>query len=146
MKYYIDLFALVVSLFAFALSILSFQQKRINNVQSFFAQGDSKEMKEKRKTLYNIYKQNKGAVARYRMLLKKSDEMAEIVSFYDFWALMVKKNYLPKWTFQASSRYTICNVYKKLNPYIAYRREKNPKYASHFEWLVQKLQKDNAEK
>lgn len=52
---------------------------------------------------------------------------------------MVKKHYLPSWTFQDSSKVVAINIYEKIVPYILFRRLQQPEYASHYEWLVKKL-------
>ena len=108
----IEIISMLVSCIALVLSVFTFQRARTSAVITFFTQGDSAEMKKSRCAIYEIY---------------------------DFWALMVKKHYLPKWTFQDSAKYTAKNVYRKILPYIIYRREEQPLYASHFEWLIKKL-------
>lgn len=96
-------------------------------------------MKASRQILYDIYKNDYKEEKLLEELKRQTVELSKIVSFYDFWGLMVKKRYLPKWTFQKSSKYTAINTYEKLEPYIKFRREDQPIYASHFEWLIVKL-------
>lgn len=104
-------------------------------------QGDSEEMKRYRKIIYDIYNQEYDDKRILEELKLKTDAVSHVVSFYDFWALMMKKQYLPNWTFQASSKYAALNIYNKIKPYINYRRLTQPEYASHYEWLVNKLNK-----
>ena len=96
-------------------------------------------MKKYRKVIYDLYSQETSGSLILDKLKEHSDEVSQVLSFYDFWALMVKKHYLPKWTFQASSRYTAINIYNKVKPYIEFRRVEQPEYASHFEWLINKI-------
>ena len=130
----------IISLIALFLSIFSLWQSRASIVKDFFAQGDSKEMKEYRKIIYDIYNQKMDESDILDKLKQYSVEVSHVVSFYDCWALMVKKHYLPKWAFQASSKYTAKNIYDKIKPYIEFRRETQFEYASHFEWLIKKIQ------
>lgn len=130
----------VISFIALFLSIFSFQQSRASAVKDFFAQGDSKEMKEYRKIIYDIYNQEVNENDILEKLKESSAEVSHVVSFYDCWALMVKKHYLPKWAFQASSKYTAKNIFNKIKPYIEFRRREQREYASHFEWLIKKMQ------
>jgi len=136
MEQALSFISMLISLFALFLSIFSFWQSRASATKEFFVQGDSVEMKQYRKAIYDIYNLNYSEEKILEELKLKTDEISHVVSFYDFWALMVKKKYLPKWTFQASSKYTMINVYNKIKPYIEYRRLTQPEYASHFEWLV----------
>lgn len=134
----LTIISICISLSAFALSLFSFSQSRASIVKDFFTQGDSGEMKKYRKVVYDIYNQYNHTELILDELKTHSDEVSQVVSFYDFWGLMVKRRYLPKWAFQASSRYTAINIYNKIKPYIEYRRLEQSEYASHFEWLVSK--------
>ena len=131
--------SIAISFIALVFSIFSFWQSRASAVRDFFAQGDSAQMKKYRKVIYDLYSQDTSGSLILDKLKEHSDEVSQVLSFYDFWALMVKKHYLPKWTFQASSRYTAINIYNKVKPYIEFRRVEQPEYASHFEWLINKI-------
>ena len=135
----IEIISMLVSCIALVLSVFTFQRARTSAVITFFTQGDSAEMKKSRCAIYEIYNGDLSEDAIFCKLKEKTIEISTVVSFYDFWALMVKKHYLPKWTFQDSAKYTAKNVYRKILPYIIYRREEQPLYASHFEWLIKKL-------
>lgn len=131
--------SICISLSALALSLFGFCQSRASIVKDFFAQGDNIEMKKLRKVIYDIYNQNNHAELILDELKTHSDEVSQVISYYDFWGLMVKKGYLPKWAFQASSKFTTINIYNKTKPYIEYRRLGQPDYASHFKWLISKI-------
>ena len=129
----------IISLVALIFSIFGFWQSRVSAVRDFFSQGDTVEMKTYRKVIYDIYNHNTDLVDILENLKIQSVEVSHVISFYDFWALMVKKHYLPEWTFQASSKYTAVNIYNKVKPYVEFRRIEQPDYANHFEWLVNRL-------
>ena len=133
--------ALFVSLIALVLSVISFFQSRTAVVKDYFFQGDSVEMKAHRKTIYDIYNNESDEDIIFNELLKHEDDVAHVISFFDFWALMVKKHYLPRWTFHASPRYVTTTIYDKVLPYITHRRIHQPEYACYYEWLVGKLQR-----
>jgi len=135
----LGLLSIIISLCAFFLSALSFLQSRASTVKDFFTQGDGMEMKECRKVIYDIYNNYQDESIILNRLIERSDDVARVISFYDFWGLMVKKKYLPLWTFQDSSKYVTINIYNKARPYIAFRKTENEMYASHFEWLIKKL-------
>ena len=135
----IKIISLVISFAALGLSIFTFQRARSSAVITFFTQGDGAEMKKSRRVIYEIYNEELNEDSILDKLKEKSIDVSNVVSFYDFWALMVKKHYLPMWTFQDSAKYTAKNVYNKIHPYIVYRRIELPQYASHFEWLIKKL-------
>lgn len=131
--------SIIIALLALGLSVFSYRQSHISNVKEFFMHGDSQEMKLHRKVIYDIYNQYSEKEEILEEMKKKSDEISYVISFYDFWSLMVKKGYLPKWTFQDSSKHTTINIYQKVKDYIDFRRIEQPKYASHFEWLIHKI-------
>lgn len=134
-----DVVAIVISLIALVLSLISFFQSRAAVVKDFFAQGDSAEMKGYRKTIYDIYNQESDEKIIFERLLENEDDVAHVISFYDFWSLMVKRHYLPRWAFQASSKFVTMTIYNKSIPYIVFRRKSQPEYASHYEWLINKI-------
>lgn len=133
------LITLVISVIALIFSIISFFQSRASVVCDFFRQGDSKEMKNDRYAIYQIYNTETNAELILAKLLENKKQVSNVISFYDSWSLMVKKHYLPKWTFQASSKFVAIKIFDMVSPYIAYRREKQSEYACHFEWLISKL-------
>lgn len=146
-----EFLSVIIALLALSVSIFTFRHSRAATVRGYFTHGDNDNMKQHRAVVYDIYKKGlKEEKAILGKLIEKSDDVSHVVSFYDFWALMVKKHYLPIWAFQASSKYTAINTYSKIKPFIEYRRgERKDKpcpigaqqyYASHFEWLIDQLQ------
>ncbi|MCI8851151.1 MAG: hypothetical protein HFE82_06385 [Erysipelotrichaceae bacterium] len=112
----------LTSLFALMISSFALWHSRASTVREFFVQGDSEEMKKYRQVIYDIYNQYTDKDIILKEMDKHSQDISQVVSFYDVWALMVKKRYLPFWTFSDSSRYTAINVFNKIKPYIEVRR------------------------
>lgn len=102
-------------------------------------------MKDYRKEIYDIFNNFTDEKEIFEEMKNKTVEISHVVSFYDFWSLMVKKHYLPRWTFKASSKVVAVNIYEKIEPYILFRRLQQPEYASHYEWLVKKLKSNKFE-
>lgn len=130
---------LIISIVALVFSTISFFQSRSAVVCDFFRQGDSKEMKHDRYAIYQIYNTESDDQAIFNKLLENEKEVTNVISFFDSWSLMAKKHYLPKWTFQASSKFVAITIFDMVSPYIVYRRENQDEYACHFEWLIGKL-------
>lgn len=137
----LDVITIISSLSALVLSIISFSHSRASVVKDFFAQVDSPDMRAYRKTIYDIYNNEKDPELRYNQLLAHEKDVTQTISCFEFWALMVKKHYLPRWAFQASSKFVAITLYNKVKPYIEYRRKDQPDYAKHFEWLISRLNK-----
>jgi len=108
-------------------------------VKEYFLQGDSKEHKDNRAQIYDIYNKNNDEEAIVNALLEKSEIASKVVSFYDVWAMFVKKHYLPLWTFKGIVGDTAVNMHNKLKPYIEHRRNDMKNYAAQFEWLARKI-------
>ncbi len=130
---------LIISIIALIFSIISFFQSRSAVVRDFFHQGDSAEMKKDRKAIYDIDNAKLDKQKTLDMLIEHEREVTNVISFFDFWSLMVKKHYLPKWTFQASSKFVAIKMFDIIKPYIMHRRIDQDEYACHFEWLIGKI-------
>lgn len=138
--------SLFISVGAFIFSCLSYNDSKSANVKEYFAQGDSDEQKHYRKVIYDIYNEYKDADPQ-TLLEKLTSRKAEhaishVISFYDFWALMNKKRYLPFWTFYGPPGKRAYDIYHMLLPYILFRRSQNdPQYVVNYEWLVKKIKR-----
>ena len=78
----------------------------------------------------------------YDVKIDKNDIAAgNIVSFFRFWGIMVKKKYLPLWVFESASGYAVIRLYEGLQPMIEERRQDNEKYGEYFEWLYYKIKR-----
>ena len=139
MQIVINITSIVISFTALYFGIQSYRNAKIAVVKEFFVQGDSRDQKNFRKQVYDIYNRVTAEPVIKKELIKITDAVAHIVSFYDFWALMVEKKYLPMWTFDGTPGNTAINVFSKIKPYIDHRREKDAEYAKRFERLVNRI-------
>ena len=129
----------IISIIALIFSIISFFRSRSAVVYDFFQQGDSEHMKSYRKVIYDIYNSESNKDVIFAKLREHEKEVTHVISFFDFWSLMVKKHYLPKWTFQASSKFVAIRIFDMVKPYIFCRRADQSEYACHYEWLINKI-------
>ena len=134
---------IVVSIAVVVIAFLGYRISKISIVKEYFAQGDSIEHKKFRKQIYDIYNKPSDDVTILKELKEITSSVAHVVSFYDFWALMVQKSYLPLWTFEGMPGKVAIDIFEKIKPYIAYRRESENKreYALRFEQLISKIKK-----
>lgn len=144
----LPILSFAISLFSACSSLLAYQHSHSSTVRDFFQEGDSEEMVEYRKIIYEISK-SKSKEERLEGLKTHSKAVSHVLSFYNTWALLYKKYYLPRWTFQALTRDAAIEIYEITEPYIKFRRESHKEYAKHFEWLKNDLvskQKKTAKK
>lgn len=143
--------SLFISIGAFIFSCLSYKDSKSANVKEYFAQGDSDEQKRYRKVIYDIYNDYKDSDPQTlleKLMSRKADHaISHVVSFYDFWALMNKKHYLPFWTFYGPPGKRAYDIYQMLLPYIHYRLSHNdPQYVVNYEWLIKKIMRKGCSK
>lgn len=116
--------------------IMSLSSKKVANFEAIlecFQQGDTPEMMENRKNIYDTESKE-----------IKLDQVAasEIYGFFHFWGMMVSKGYLPLWIFKSASGHSVVKLFYLLQPYIQERRAAtNQHYAEGFEQLEKKIKK-----
>ena len=132
----VNVVSIITSLFALYFGIHSYRNAKFTVIKDFFDQGDSPEQKGYRELVYSIYNVTDDSETINSKLLAISNTVARIVSFYDFWSLMVDKKHLPKWVFEGMPGKTAVNIFNKLKPYINYRRKTDNEYAQRFEKLI----------
>lgn len=135
----LPILSFAISLLSFYYSFLAYQHSRSSIVRDFFKEGDSEEMVEYRKIIYEI-SESKSEEEKLIGLKTHSKAVSHVLSFYNTWALLLKKHYLPRWTFQASTRDAAIEIYEITQPYIEFRRGSHGEYAKHFEWLKKDLE------
>lgn len=134
---FISTASLTISGISLLCSLLSFFRQRTQTAKDFFLQGDTEFLKSCRKQIYNI-------PDKCEEYSKYEDSISQVVSFYDCWALMVKRKYLPIWVFDGMAGDALLRQYKKILPYIELRRFKgDTNYAMYFEWLQEKIKKNH---
>ncbi len=142
--------SVMIPLLALIISVSLYRRGISQTVVDFFTQGDSTELKDCRKKLYNVFEKNKKAPSIETLLeLDEDGSMAKIISFYDTWATVQKQHLLPLNTFKGITGVTAVKVYLLLRPYIEKRREtitiindielNNFDYAKNFEGMVFKI-------
>lgn len=129
----ISICSLSVSAISLIISLCSFFRQQMRTVNEFFLQCDNELQKSCRKEIYKI-PDNCTDFSPY------IDLISQVVSFYDCWAMLVKRKYLPIWVFDGMAGDALTRQFGKIYPYILQRRESgDTNYAIHFEWLSIKL-------
>ena len=102
---------------------------QLEAVRQYFQQGDTRE-----------HIAARGRVAQAPTLELDKTDAAEVAALFHFWGLMVQKEFLPLWVFDGSSGRRVVQYYEKHSGFIEHhRRNGNPDYAEHFEWLYRQL-------
>lgn len=152
--------AVILAVIPAAISYSSHKREVIRATMDFLNQGNTKEEKRRRKRVYDMYNKKKHMLTLRDLLrLDANGDLGKIISFYDMWAYMAKRGYLPKQTFYGSNGVTAVRMYIMLYPYIQYRRNKeaaievqvknclrkirisNELYAGDYQWLVKRIVK-----
>lgn len=129
----ISIGSLTVSSISLLVSLLAFTRQRLQTAKDFFLQGDSELQKACRKEIYKI-PDDCTDFSQY------VDLISQVVSFYDCWAILVKRKYLPVWVFDGMAGDALTRQFGKIYPYILQRRKNgDTNYAINFEWLSIKL-------
>ena len=126
---------IVISLSAFGVALLGYRNAKQSNVADFFKHGDSDEHKEYRLRLYETYKSTDDKTERLKRFLeleKETQALSKIISFYDFWSIMVKRKYLPFDIFDGMAGEAAINVHEQIMQYIEFRRNEKESYMSEY--------------
>jgi hypothetical protein len=126
---------IVVSIVGFFFSIVQIVRGRAEWARAYFQIDIDKEYVDMRKRVHAL---RKGFVFAD---LPQDDQNAVVmvIIVYDWYALFVRKKQCPSWIYrETSALHTCIKFYETLEDYIRQRRENNPKYANHFEWLYRK--------
>ena len=132
----VNVITIITSFFALYFGIQSYRNAKFAIIKDFFNQGDSSEQKGYRELVYSIYNDTDDPETIHSKLNSISNTVARIVSFYDFWSLMVEKKHLPKWVFKGMPGKTAVNIFCKIKPYLDNRRQTESEYAQQFEKLI----------
>lgn len=148
------------SLFVGVSSIFS---TSLDNVREYFATGDTKEMGEARKVLYNYryikikygksifdgdfdqWVQQSEILCDGFILPTNKDEILSAASvcmnFFQMWGLLQNKGFLPVWVFETASGYSIIKLHQAIDDILYVRRETNPFYGQQFSLLCARILK-----
>ncbi|MBQ6728066.1 MAG: hypothetical protein IJQ87_03900 [Clostridia bacterium] len=137
-----DVISIVISCFAFVLSMIAFcytkKRAKAEALVQFLNEGDTKEMKDKRIEIYN----NKLNLVQKKFINKlldrenRTDEdtkleriISDVISFYDKWAALYNHGYLPKWAIDGPRATVLINIYELAELYINERIKEDTYYA-----------------
>lgn len=135
----VNIIAIISGIGGIIIGVASFRISSLEAVKEYFSQGDTAEMKERRKYIYDKVKNGEK--------IGPNDLNASVVcSYFHFWGLMVKKRYLPIWIFESASGTQVLRLYRYLEEHIEEKRKENPFYAEYFEWLAKKIEKKYGKK
>ena len=127
----VDIVAILSGISGILVGIASIRISNLGAVKEYFQQGDAKEYTEARKNLYRKFDDG--------IKIDKNDKDASnVISFFNFWGMMVEKKYLPIWVFESASGQAVIRLYEGLQDMIKERRRDNPNYGEYFEWLYRK--------
>ena len=150
--------ALIIPLLAIVFPWLEHRRNLYHSTLEFLSQGNTDAEKDRRKTVYKRFEKAHQLSIEDITELDADGDLGRIISFYDGWANMVKKNYLPLKTFKGINGVTVIRLFFILRPYILKRRNNDPTiiindntkilvptslYAADFEYLVKRIIKRN---
>lgn len=131
----IDIVSIVTGVTGMMLGIFSFMMSRVQMVKSYYEEEALDDMRAARKKVYDYthsYSEEK---------LLEDKEFAKVCSHYDFYGLMLRKHYLPKWVILGTNSIIIMRCYECSEQYIKLRKKENKYYCENFEWLYRKAKK-----
>ncbi len=143
--------SVAISMFSIGLSIMTKFKEKCDNSLKFIEMGDSEEQKRYRKMVYDVYNRYESVSIDSEVkneIIKKElivigDEISKIISFYEFWAIMLFKKYIPIWLFADNIGFATIKIYLKVKPYIEYRRKSQKNYAMNFEKMINKIEREH---
>ena len=155
-----DIITTIIAVLAFIISVSSFimshKKAKAEALIAYLAEGDSERMRNRRSELYKQEVELKQKVFQDKIKLycqKKIDEtsddyekikeieknITDEVAFYDKWALLTNRHYLPRWAIGGNRATVFLHIYEIIEFYIDFRRQKNEFYASDMMKLYNKI-------
>ena len=123
--------------FGMTLGVMSFFRSRLDAVISVLEYDKNIDFIEARNAVHNMEPDT-------HVDSELGKKIALVILVFNTNALLVKKLRLPYWVFSRTpAMYACLTFYPKLEKYIKLRREKNPFYATNFEWLYKKILRKN---
>ncbi len=126
-------------------SLYSSRRMTLQTVKAFFEESDSKELSDRRKRLYDLGDKNS-------VIDKHDEDVRYIIAFYEKWAILLKRFYLPIWVFEGAAGAGVIKQFDILNrkivrdsgelkSYFDDRRVFNQFYGKSFEYLTNRIKK-----
>lgn len=112
------------------LAIINFYNSRFTMENEYFRWATSKEMIDARH-----FVRNSGCLS------VEIDCIPELLNFYNYWGMMVRRRHLSVSIFYSASGINVIEMYEKLQKIIEQERKRNKLYAKDFEWLYNKIKK-----
>ncbi|MBQ7875350.1 MAG: hypothetical protein IJ306_09400 [Oscillospiraceae bacterium] len=159
----VGIVAIISGIGSVFVGIASIFSTSLDNVREYFATGDTKEMGEARKVLYNYryikikygksifdddfdlwIQQPKIQSDGFIMPAGKDEILAAAsvcMNFFQMWGLLQNKGFLPIWVFETASGYSIIKLHQAMEDILYVRRETNPFYGQQFSWLCARILK-----
>ncbi len=149
--------AIVSGVGSIIMGVASVLSASLDNVREYYATGDTAEMADARRILYNyryikikfgksIYDKEfdewiKANVDRDGMTLRVTNKneilsaASLITNFFQMWGLLQSKSFLPIWVFETASGYSIIKLYEAVDDILKDKRQSNPFYGGQFKDL-----------
>lgn len=157
----VGIVAIISGLGSLLVGVASIFSTSLDNVREYFATGDTNEMEEARRVLYNYryikIKYGKKLCDKdfdtWAQQLERDGVLvattrAEVISaagvtmnFFQMWGLLQNKGFLPMWVFETASGYSIIKLHQAIEDILYDRRETNPFYGQQFSWLCARILK-----
>lgn len=159
----VGIVAIISGLGSLLVGVASIFSTSLDNVREYFATGDTNEMEEARRVLYNYryikIKYGKSIFHKdfdlwAQQLEKQTDSVLSVttkeeiiaaagvtMNFFQMWGLLQNKGFLPMWVFETASGYSIIKLHQAIEDILYDRRETNPFYGQQFSWLCTRILK-----
>ena len=117
-------------------SLFALNHNKIEAVNAFYSNDRNPAFIEARRIVHTLTEKYEPSDVQKQY----GSEIAVLILSYEQAGILVKKRQLPFWIFsKGGCGVAVVNFYKKLTPYITYKRKENPLYATNFEFLRNKI-------
>jgi len=117
-------------------SLFALNHNRIEAVNAFYSNDRDERFIEARRIVHTLPDKYEPA----DIMAQYGDILSVLILSYEQAGILVKKRQLPFWVFaDGGCGVAAFNFYKKLTPYIEYKRKTNPLYAINFEYLKDQI-------
>lgn len=127
-------FATIIALIQ---GLISWYKLRCETEKEYFMIGNSKELKKER---FEV-RHNTRTFDEYKNDGEFMVTISSAVEFFETWARMAKRHYLPFRVFKGAVGIGVCTFFDSVSDYIYNMRKNNPYFAENYEWLYKKIHK-----
>jgi hypothetical protein len=119
-------------------SFASYKHNTIEAINTYYSIVHTAEHTRKRRVIYKM----PDSYDPKNLCGELENTIGYIASTFEHAAVLQRRRQLPRWFLSGEAGgLSIQKIYRKLAPYIDYRRKANPLYCKNFEWLCKKLEK-----